>query len=191
MIRNIVTVTSFVLLAGAILFVSIGRISLGGYKAYSASVTPTTTPEPTPTPVSKIDYYLAYPGILPDQPLYKVKVIRDRIRLVMVKKSPQRVALLLLYADKRVGAGVALVEGSQMGLGITTMQKGVKYYEQAVTLARELINAGVDIGPIREALGKAPLKYIEKIEELLPKMTSENKSALGGIKVQLQGLPQI
>lgn len=191
MIRKFITTASFLLLAGVVLSVSIGRISLGGYKAYSASVTPTLTPGPTPTMVPKVDYYLAYPGILPDQPLYKLKMVRDRIRLMMVKKSPQKAALLLLYADKRVGAGVALIEGGQKGLGITTIQKGVKYYEQATMLSRELINNKTDIGLISEALNKAPLKYMEKIEELLPRLTSEEKSALEGVKVQLQGIERI
>lgn len=191
MIRNIVTVASFVLLAGVVLSVSLGRTCLGGYRAYSATVTPTVTPDPTPTIVPKVDYYLAYPGILPDQPLYKLKMVRDRARLMMVKKSPQKVALVLLYADKRVGAGVALIEGGQMGLGITTIQKGVKYYEQAVTLSKELIDGGIDIGLVREALNKAPLKYIEKIDELLPRVTSEQKSALEGIKVWLQGIGRV
>lgn len=191
MIRKAITAASFLFLAGTILSVSLGRTCLGGYKAYSATPSPSVTPDPTPTIPPKVNYYLAYPGILPDQPLYKLKAIRDRVRLMMVKKSPQRVALLLLYADKRIGAGVALIEGNQIGLGVTTMQKGGKYYEQAVLLASELTNQGVDIEPIRDSLSKAPLKYIEEIDVLLEKTTSEGRSALENLKVFLQGLPRV
>ena len=193
MIRNVITVASFLLLAGVILSVSLGRTCLGGYKAYSASPapSPSVTPDPTPTIVQKVDYYLAYPGILPDQPLYKLKMVRDQIRLMLVKKSPQKVALLLLYADKRVGAGVALIEGGQMGLGITTMQKGVKYYEQALFLSDELTGQGADMSLVKEAVNKAPLKYIEKIDELLPRVTSDQKSALESMKIFLQSLVRV
>jgi len=47
-----------------------------------------------------IDYTLPYPGLLPDNPLYPLKMIRDRIILFLINDSAKRTEYYLLQADK-------------------------------------------------------------------------------------------
>ncbi len=79
----------------------------------------------------EVDYYLPYPGILPDHPLYFVKMIRDRVRLWVTRGSTQKYDLLLLYADKRIGAAKVLAAGNQPELAVTTLTKAEKYLGEA------------------------------------------------------------
>ena len=71
----------------------------------------------------EVNYYLAYPGILPDHPLYWLKMARARILLLLTNDQLQKFDRRLLYADKRLGAAKVLIEGNQPGLGVTTATK--------------------------------------------------------------------
>ncbi len=74
----------------------------------------------------KVDYFLAYPGMLPDHPLYFLKMARDRVWLWLTPDPLKKAELLLLFADKRLGAGKALIEGNKIKLGVTTVTKAEK-----------------------------------------------------------------
>lgn len=78
------------------------------------------------------EYVLPYPGILPDHPLYWLKMIRDRIWLTLTRDPVQKIERLILYADKRLGAGKALIDGNKKSLGVTTLSKSEKYLEKAL-----------------------------------------------------------
>jgi hypothetical protein len=63
-----------------------------------------TIPKPT------IEYALAYPGILPDNTLYSLKMIRDTILLFFTRDQVKKSQLHLLFADKQIGMGKSLWE---------------------------------------------------------------------------------
>lgn len=105
-------------------------------------------PSPTATPSvlgcstcgqkAKVDYSLPYPGsILPGHPLYSLKMIRDKVWLMVTSDSLKKAELLLHFADKRLITGKILIEKGQSELGVTTLEKAEKYLEQA--LAQEKI----------------------------------------------------
>jgi hypothetical protein len=79
-------------------------------------------------------YDLPYPGILPDHPLYFVKMIRDRARLILVRNQVKKVELLLFYADKRMGAAEALLKDSKISLAEITAHKAEMYMGQAMKI---------------------------------------------------------
>lgn len=79
-----------------------------------------------------VDYYLPYPGILPDHPFYWAKMVRDRVQLVLTTKPQAKAEKLLLYADKRLGAAWALIDGQKTVLGVSTLTKAEKYLERAL-----------------------------------------------------------
>ena len=85
-----------------------------------------------------VDYYLPYPGILPDHPMYWLKMVRDRVQLLLTTNEVKKAEKQLLYADKRLGAGWALVEGNKIQLGVTTLTKAEKYLEQALMSVSQL-----------------------------------------------------
>ena len=86
------------------------------------------------------EYSLPYPGILPDHPLYFLKMLRDRFQLWLTRDILTRAELLLNYADKRIAAALALAEKGKSGLAMTTASKAEKYLEKAVL---ELENEGI------------------------------------------------
>ncbi len=129
-----------------------------------------------------VDYYLSYPGILPDHPLYWVKMIRDRIQLWLTTKPLIKAEKLLLYADKRLGAGWALIEGNKVELGVTTLTKGEKYLERAMIETARLGEGGDEMR-FKEKLGKAAMKHEEVLLLLEEKLGDDHK---GMVKQMLQ-----
>lgn len=145
-------------------------------------VTPTMSPvnvvTPTPTPALKIDYTLPYPGILPDSPLYSIKMLRDRLVLALTIDPLQKIEKLLLYADKRLGAGKVLIEGNKVELGVTTITKGEKYLEEAINLTVKTKKSGKNTQPLSQRLSTASLKHAEVLEELSLKTADEAKTII-------------
>lgn len=124
-----------------------------------------------------VDYYLPYPGILPDHPLYWLKMVRDRIGLVITSGETAKAGKLLLYADKRLGAAWALIDGGKQSLGVSTLTKAEKYLEQAV-------NSPSDAA-IKDRLGKAVLKHEEVIVRLKAQAEAGYEPALDEMLVKL------
>jgi len=124
-----------------------------------------------------VDYYLPYPGILPDHPLYWLKMIRDRVQLWLTTNPLAKAEKLLLYADKRLGAGWALVEGNKKELGVTTLTKAEKYLERAVMETKKLGEGGDEMR-FKERLGKATMKHKEVLGLLIDKTGDEYRGMM-------------
>ncbi|MFH1280414.1 MAG: DUF5667 domain-containing protein [Candidatus Beckwithbacteria bacterium] len=118
-----------------------------------------------------VDYYLPYPGMLPDSPFYWVKMIRDRVQLWLTTNPLQKTEKLLLYADKRLGAGYSLIDGDKAGLGVTTLTKAEKYLEQANVVANQLDGEE----ELKIKLNKATRKHREVLEMVKEKVGEEYK----------------
>jgi len=127
---------------------------------------------------NKVDYYLAYPGILPDHPLYWLKMLRDKVSLFLTKEPLVRFERLLLYADKRIGAAEALIEGNKMELGVTTADKAEKYLEQALGEFEGLAKKGEAQPELYDRLDKAFLKHQEVLVSLLDKVPDQSRATL-------------
>ena len=143
----------------------------------------------------EVDYYLPYPGILPDHPLYWLKMFRDRIMLTLTKNPVDKYGRLLLYADKRVGAAKVLVEGGKTELGVTTATKAGKYLEQAINEFKGINDPGKATPEERERLLKAGMKHEEVLNAILDKVPDQSKPALqdtiGKIKELYLGLSDL
>lgn len=166
-------------LAVFILFVSLFKAGKTVSPSFAAATLKfTVSSSPTPPPVEeKVNYYLPYPGMLPDQQLYKLKMVRDRIKLWFTNDPVKKTSLLLLYADKRVGAGKVLIEGNKVPLGISTLLKGEKYLEKAIEEAVKLQDEDKRKGNL-SILRKAVLKHEEVVEELKEEVDSGGASAI-------------
>jgi len=125
------------------------------------------------------DYFLAYPGLLPDHPLYFLKMVRDRIWLWLTNNSLKKAELLLLFADKRLGAAKALIEGNKVELGVSTMTKGEKYLERAIAQGKMAAEKGEDAQAFLAKLSQATLKHQEVLTELVNKVPESFKESLG------------
>lgn len=140
------------------------------------------TPTPTPT-TTKVEYVLPYPGILPDNPLYFIKRLRDRILDFLIVDPVRKAEFYLLQADKRIGMGVALIEKGNTTLAESTISEGEKYFAQAVNSLQSVSNSGKEVpGYIVDRLKKSIVKHEEILNGLILKATG---SELPGFKASL------
>lgn len=175
-----------------IFYISVRSVTIKAHPSFAAatlkfsvSPIPTVATEATAAAQPKVEYVLAYPGILPDNPLYKLKMIRDRLWLWLTTNTVKRAGLLLLYADKRVGAGKVLIEGNQVPLGISTLVKGEKYLEQAIWEAEKAKAKEIKIDDLAKKLSRASLRHIEIVTELKGKVNDEGKNLLNDLYARL------
>lgn len=65
---------------------------------------------------SFVKYDLSYPGILPDNPLYKFKVLRDKIISFLISDPRKKAEFYLLETDKGILASAILVDKKEYKL---------------------------------------------------------------------------
>ncbi|MDP3940673.1 MAG: DUF5667 domain-containing protein [bacterium] len=68
-------------------------------------------------------YLLAYPGMLPDSPLYKLKVLRDKIATFLISDPMKKIDFYLLRADKGILASSMLLDKKEIALAKETALK--------------------------------------------------------------------
>lgn len=78
------------------------------------------------------EYSLSWPGILPDNKLYKLKVLRNKIIYKIIINPVKRVEFDLLMADKTIYASKLLVDKGEIALAKDTALKGENYYSMLV-----------------------------------------------------------
>lgn len=190
MFKKILIISSVLFFAFSVLFLSLFNVSKTNIVRAKTPLKFTVVPSPKPTasPVPEIKYYLPYPGILPDHPLYTLKMIRDRIWLWLTANSLKRVEVLLLFSDKRLGAAKVLIEGNKANLGVSTLEKGEKYLEAAVTQLEKSKQSGKDIKQMTEQLRTAAQKHEEVILKLIETLGPESKAILEGILIYPRGV---
>lgn len=84
----------------------------------------------------KVAYELPYPGILPDHPLYVIKIARDRVLEYTTRDPAKKAQLYLLLSDKRVAMALALIQKGKIKPAISTLSKGEKYFLQIPELVK-------------------------------------------------------
>lgn len=126
----------------------------------------------------EVNYYLPYPGMLPDHPLYWVKMVRDKLREYVLFRLERKVEYWAFLADKRIGAGKVLMEGGKGEKGVVTYRKASGYLKKAVTGVEELVSEGVETGALTNKIEQATLKYIEVLE----RSAARNESLRGQIE---------
>lgn len=141
----------------------------GGVLGEALTPLPTITPTPPPT----VEYTLPYPGILPDNPLYPLKVIRDRILLFFTRDPVKKVQLNLLLSDKRLVMGQLLWEKEKFDLGIDTITKGEKYLLLSAVGIVELGKKGNLPPGLADKIGLAAKKHIEIITRIISLTSDE------------------
>lgn len=91
----------------------------------------------------KVVYDLPYPGILPDNPLYFLKAIRDKAIDILTRDQIQKARLYLLFSDKRVNMSILLSKKGKQKLATTTLSKAEKYFEPIPNLLKQSKTQGV------------------------------------------------
>lgn len=166
MLRRFLAVLTIFIFAFGILFTSIARtatirrsFNLSSNISDEAKILGETT---------IIDYKLPYPGkVLPDHPLWPIKVVRDRLWLFVTTTPTRKIELDILFADKRLVSAKMLFEKDKPDVAFSTLTKAEKYLERAGDLEEEKRRAGEDTTQVLDQLAKSSLKHREVIEEIL------------------------
>jgi len=125
-----------------------------------------------------INYSLPYPGLLPDNPLYVLKAVRDKIVSMLISDPKSKAEFDLLQADKRLSGAFVLskqypVKGQ---LVVDTISKGENYFSFALGQAKLAHDQGVEVNGLLDQLENAAGKHeqvILGIESGLSKKDSE------------------
>jgi hypothetical protein len=138
------------------------------------ALNPTANPSPT------IDYFLPYPGILPDNPLYFMKALRDKVVSLFISDPLKKAQFDLLMADVRLNAAQYLfAKGeSKYSLAETTISKGENYFYNSLIMVNDAKQQGIQVNDFVSNLIIASQKHQQVIKEL------ESKSS-GAIKDRL------
>jgi hypothetical protein len=171
MARRIAVILSTFLLAFSILAISVLRVASVRY-AFSGPVggsgASPSPASPTNNKPIEINYELAYPGsILPDNPLWQIKALRDKLWLAFTFNSSKKAELLLLFADKRLAASNILFADGKPELAFSTLTKGEKYLESAEDITKANRKKGLDTREFDAKLASAALKHRQVIGGIL------------------------
>ena len=137
-----------------------------------ASVWAQEAPEtPAASQTATIEYKLPYPGMLPDNALYKLKVLRDKIMLTLIYDPVKKAQYHLLLANKQLLMSKMLVDKGNIPLAAETALKG----ENRMTLMTFVFknaNLAPQTGFLDEAK-QATLKHRELLKEIITKVPAE------------------
>mgnify|MGYP000229957680 CR=1 FL=1 len=127
----------------------------------------------------KVVYQLPYPGILPDNPLYVFKALRDQIQAFFIRDYQKKAETYLLYSDKRVNMAMFLLEKGKINLAITTFSKGEKYFLKIPPLLKEAKRQGQQIpSDFIDKLKLANAKHKEIADNFLKKIPQGETAAV-------------
>lgn len=121
----------------------------------------------------QLEYQLAYPGLLPDSPLYFLKTIRDRVVNFLITDPLKRIEFRLLQADKRLSAGRTIFRNGKGQLAESTLAKGENYFEEAIREVKAAKNQGLDTKYMVEKMIASAKKHEEIISDLESKSTGQ------------------
>jgi len=117
------------------------------------------------TQEKKIEYELPFPGILPDSPLYFLKVTRDRVVSILISDPMKKAEFDLLQSEKRLKAGVALLGKKKNDLGISTIHKGQNYFEEALGEIVKARGQGFEVSSFSNRLLLSSQKQVDVLKE--------------------------
>lgn len=142
---------------------------------------------------AEVKYELANPGMLPDSPLYKLKVLKDKISLKLKRDPITKAEHHLLLADKRIHMAKILVEKNEIELAKETALKGENEYTLLINQLKS--SRKKPSKELYEKLKKASLKHQEVLTEISSKTKGEDKKifeiVIGFSKTNLEELEKI
>lgn len=132
-----------------------------------------------PAPPKNIEYQLPYPGILPDNPIYLLKRLRDAILDKLIVDPVRRIEFFVLQADKSLGMGLLLTEQKKVKAAEDVIMKGEVYLEQAANNLTDLKKKTEAPQYVVEKITLASQKHAQIINELILKADDAQKMSLG------------
>lgn len=134
-----------------------------------------------------VDYFFASAGkVLPDSPLWGIKVARDKFWLFLTPGLTRKSELNLLLSDKRLVAAKILIEKGKYSLAYETILKSHNYFINAINLEAEARKRGNNTDELLLLLNKVSLAHKEVIENLKSVLPDEIFSRLVSVINELE-----
>ena len=173
----LVYITSTIIFA----FVAVRPVGAADVKAASESVvakeaTQGAFMEATDeAPMQKQDYQLPYHGLLPDNPLYALKSLRDNIINLLISDPLKKADFALLQGEKHTSMVIALVEKGKADVAQQTANKGNTYLDRAVTLYKKAKGDGRDVSSLSDKFVNSLAKQEDVFLGLASKTEGDHK----------------
>lgn len=138
-----------------------------------------TAPHQISVAAEDVAYELPYPGILPDHPLYPIKIVRDRIVEFATRDYMKKAQLYVNYADKRIAMAQALAKKGKTRQAVSTLSKAEKYALKIPPLLETSKKQGVS--PESDFVLKIKLsneKHRQVIEQMIAELPHGELDAL-------------
>lgn len=130
----------------------------------------------------KVIYDLPYAGILPDNPLYLLKEVRDTIILFMTRDQIKKAEMLLLSSDKKINMAMQLSAKGKGKLMIETLTNAEKQALSVPGLLRESKKQGVAPGEgFVYRLKLSNVKHREEEENLIKDMPQGQEQDMNSV----------
>lgn len=138
---------------------------------------------PAATLTEDSDYKLPYPGILPNHPLYKLKVLRDKSLLFFTFDPFKKAARHLHMADKELVMALKLAEKGKVPLAQHTAFKAEHHMTLLVNEIKRAVYSGrkLDKQLVNQA-HQAAKKHLELLEGMRGRANRQEKEAFEIIK---------
>lgn len=115
---------------------------------------------------AKVEYTLPYPGVLPDNPVYFLKAIRDRLVSYLINDPLKKAEFNLLTSDKKANAALYLADQKKYDLSITSFSKSTNYFIEGVGKLDEAITLGKDGSTVLQHMKLAVEKHQEVLQSI-------------------------
>lgn len=182
MLKKVFVSLFFAGIAFVILFISILRSASVHYEFGDSKIDKMDTPDS-----EEVNYYLAYPGrVMPDSPIWSLKVLRDKVWLRITTDGGKKAELLLLFADKRISASQILFDQNKPELAYSVLEKSQMYLIQAMEQTDKNKEDGYSITDFNIRLANASLKHYEVMQNILNLAPDDAKPKI----IQLQNGPK-
>ena len=121
--------------------------------------------DPSPT---SVDYPLPYPGMLPDNPLYFLKLFRDDLTSFFLSKPLDRAQFDLMQSDKNVEASYLLVtqEVGKTDLAFKTFSQAQDAFAQAIDQTDSAKKQGYSTSEIDKKLSFSNQKHLQILQSI-------------------------
>lgn len=140
-----------------------------------------------PTPVL---YEMPYPGLLPTNSFYFLKVTRDNLFGFFLSDPVKKAEYFVLQSDKRVETAYILAtnQPQEPSLIIESLEEAVNYFSEALRYASNAKRQGMDVHEIHLRMRLANLKHQERTNEIIAKFSDEEAGKLITVKKELTTL---
>lgn len=169
-----------------VLFVFVFLFAVVNATAQDAEVEVTPSITPSPTPI----YELPYPGLLPESPLYPLKMIRDRIVGFLIADPIRKAEFSILQADKRLNTAIYLLSKSKgkEQLAASTISKSENYLEEAIAQIEEAGRQGKDISEIKKQLSLSLGVHEKELKKIEGKIAKDYRDDIRQLQKRLEDI---